>query len=111
NLYHTGEWTGDPANTGTFRVRPVAGIAGNSLQLLTANLTPPVFPWAPEWNKSIPEIPFVKNGFPRFSLQTGEIQMEESAGAGFGLFLFCLLVLFAGIFQKKKGYNLSMMVK
>jgi hypothetical protein len=94
NSHHSGDWTGDPINSPALRIRnPAIGLAGNFLQLASGNFVPPVFPWAAEWNRQLPEISFLKTDFPRLSLKAGEIQIEERAGLGFGLSVYLLAVL------------------
>jgi hypothetical protein len=109
NQIHAGSWTGNRDVNEMLRVQPLAGVIGNVLQLITGNLLPPLFPWASVWNRSLPEFTALHRGFPRFSLQAGEIQIEEIAGIGMGVTLFFLLsILFAKSSRKSLPLNLKL---
>jgi hypothetical protein len=100
NIHYTGDYTGDPLNRGHMKLtNPVAGLLGNSLQIATDNLTPPVLPHPVNW---VPLLPspigdFLHRDFPRLELLSGELQIEEEAGLGLGVVLFMALFIGGGI--------------
>ena len=100
NLKHTGDWTGDPTNSEKMKLSdPVAGLAGNSLQLLLGTVAPPVFPMAKTWNSASKRLmegePLrsIARHYPRFALSAGELATEEGAGLGPGILVLCLVML------------------
>jgi hypothetical protein len=94
NAHFSGDWTGlklegdQPHGDSAFRT-------GANLALVTVqNLTPPVFPLAGAWNRSVQDIlPASLNlrlhrtmtEAAAAEFQTQEMQIEESAGLGFGV--------------------------
>ena len=100
NLSHTGDWTGDPSNSEKMKLsNPLAGLAGNFMQLSLDAVIPPVFPTAKSWNAASERL-FGKKSFrslrdqyPRIGLSVGELATEEGAGLGLGLFILCCIGL------------------
>ena len=110
NLSHTGDWTGDPSNSEKMKLsKPLAGLAGNSLQLSVGALVPPVFPLAKAWNTAserlFGEEPFrsLRDQYPRIGLSVGELATEEGAGLGLGLFILCCIGLVFSIRYRFHG--------
>ncbi len=110
NIRFTGDYTGDPNNSGKMKVEhPVSGIIGNGLQLAAFNLAPPIWPKSSNWYPLLPAD--IKNllqqDFPRCDLAPGEMQIEEVAGIGLGLTAFAGLILGMGltnrIILRRKG--------
>jgi hypothetical protein len=102
NWRHTGDITGSPGDPGRLKVHnPVAGVGGNTLEMLSTNLQPPVVPWAGKWNSTAERhIPaavarMLDRDFPRFSLHVGELPQEESAGIGLGISVMAAVSLIA----------------
>lgn len=100
NVRHTGDWTGDPSNSERMKIsNPVAGLAGNSLQMIVGSLVPPVFPLAKAWSASAERLfgkePLrsLRNQYPRLGLSAGELATEEGAGIGLGLLILCCVGL------------------
>jgi hypothetical protein len=100
NLHFTGDYAGDPNNEGKLKVsNPVIGVLGNSLQLATGNLTPPLLPRSIDWVPLLPSRLTINilHDFPRFGLDWGELQIEEEAGLGLGIVLFATVFMVVGI--------------
>jgi hypothetical protein len=99
NWRHTGDWTGAKAERLSFATgAPWARLAGNLGLVAVENLMPPIAPQAGWWNAHVAAqaIPAslqenFRAAFPQPSsiLEIGELQVEESAGLGFGV---CLLL-------------------
>jgi hypothetical protein len=97
NLRHCGDWTGmkaeQVANLGGHA--PVFRVVVNSALITLHNFTPTIFPLANEWNEAMERVipralaTTLKERFEPAGagFQVGEMQMEESAGLGFGLSL------------------------
>jgi len=101
NIHNTGSWTGDPANSDKLQIsNPVAGITGNVIQVGIASVWPPVNPLAGRWNEIWPQISpenfqnWLRGQYPRWRLDTREIQGEEDAGLGLGFFATLLCTFF-----------------
>jgi hypothetical protein len=91
-----GDWTGTSLEDTRFVKSPWVGLAGNGLQVLAQNFSPPVFPGAGAWDQALVEhlpkallIPLRQNFESSFRLGLGELPTEGS-GLGLGLSL-CLL--------------------
>ena len=100
NWLHTGDIAGDPQNHGLLKVaQPLFGIAGNGLQFLKDNLAPPLLPHALDLGACLPAglRHALQHGFPRLDLHWGEMQIEESAGAGLGWAIFLAVTLIEAI--------------
>jgi len=100
NIHFTGDYAGDPTNSGKMKVsNPVSGVLGNSLQLATDNLAPPLLPRSIDWEPLLPSHlkAYVLRDFPRLDLHMGELQIEEGAGLGLGIVLFVSLFIVGGI--------------
>jgi len=100
NIHFTGDYAGDPLNAKRMKLsNPVIGVLGNSLQLAKENLAPPVLPETVDWTaKAPPElVAYLRRGFPRLDLHTGELQIEEGAGVGLGIVLCVILFMAVGI--------------
>jgi hypothetical protein len=103
NIHFTGDYAGDPHNSGKMKVsNPVIGVLGNSLQMATANLAPPLLPRPIDWEPLLPSYlkASLRRDFPRLGLQMGELQIEEEAGLGLGIVLFVSLFFIGGIGAK-----------
>ena len=104
NLRHCGQWAG--SNTGERHLeieKPLYGLVGNALQLITRNAMPPVMPLAKAWNektsrwKELPAFQTLAEEFPRLSFSWNELEQEESAGLGFGLFVLTIATAVAAL--------------
>ena len=98
NIKYCGDWSGESTEKAVFNGNPIVCLAGNSLLLPVQNLVPPIFPIANTWNQierkfmprrwnEVLEKNFEPGGA-HFSV--GEMQVEESAGLGFGVTLLLL---------------------
>ena len=100
NIHFTGDYTGDPTNSGQMKLtNPFIGVLGNGLQMLNDNLAPPIQPRGVDWKHLLPSalaVPLARD-FPRLTLRSGELQIEEDAGVGLAIILFTGLFLFEGI--------------
>jgi hypothetical protein len=104
NIWHVGDWSGDPQNLEKFKLtKPVAGIIGNTMLLGMGAATPPVIPGAKTLTASLTEVlqreplATLHRNYPRLELGIGEIPTEEGAGIGLGLGILILVSLFAWV--------------
>ncbi len=109
NTVHTGGWNGDPHNLEKLQLdNPVAGLAGNSIQLFIGSFSPPVIPMAKILSLKLAELATcepllsIKQNFPRLGLTIGELPIEEMAGVGLGVTLVFCASLLAGIFERQR---------
>jgi hypothetical protein len=103
NIHFTGDYAGDPDNSGEMKVgNPVSGVLGNSIELAKDNLAPPLWPQAIDWEPMLPSRlkANLLRDFPRLDLRSGELQIEEEAGLGLGIFLFASLFIVGGIWAR-----------
>jgi hypothetical protein len=110
NIHYTGDYAGDPHNQGRMKIsHPVSGVMGNTLQALKDNLAPPVFPHSLDWSPLVPGSwrATLSQDFPRMDLTTGELQIEENAGLGFGVVSFLALFAIAGVFIRVRNRALA----
>jgi hypothetical protein len=103
NIQRLGDWSGAKTEAPLFNeLTPDVALAGNALNLAAQNFVPPVFPMASSWNenayKHLPD--GLRERMAR-SFEPGgahlkllEMQLEVSAGLGFGV---CLLLLITWI--------------
>ena len=119
NIQHTGDWSGDPTNSGKMKLSdPISGLVGNSLQLAVGCVAPPVFPISGSWNQltrqivESPGLTRIHKGFPRLSLSLVELPSEEGAGLGFGLSVLLAVSAVGGILLRPRGIQspLAMLV-
>jgi hypothetical protein len=110
NHRHAGHWTGDAGNASGARLtNAVAGVLGNSLQLVAHSATPPVLPGARKiQEKAYEHLPpvwlkFLKREFPRFGLSLGELAQEEMSGLGLGVSTAMALAAVAGCLGLIRG--------
>jgi hypothetical protein len=99
NIRFTGDYSGDPDNRTLIKIsNPLVGVVCNSLQIAKDNLEPPILPGSVDWKFMLPSglRPEFRHYFPRLSLQWGELQIEEGAGAGLGVVLFAGAFIVAG---------------
>lgn len=98
--YYHGDWAGLNAEGGKKKGDLVLRTASNSTLLLVQNLTPPVFPAAGAWNRAVQQIipPDLNSRLHQVvqehaaaEFRTEEMQIEESAGLGFGMTVLLLL--------------------
>jgi hypothetical protein len=106
NYRHCGDWTGTSLEDARFVKSPWVGLAGNGLQVMAQNFSPPVFPGAGAWDQSLVEhlpkallIPLRQNFESSFRLGLAELPTEGS-GLGLGL---CLCLLFAALAGRSRG--------
>jgi hypothetical protein len=115
NLRHSGDWSGLRAESVNFNAgSPAVCLANNSVLLVIQNFVPPVFPLAKQWEGAAARL--IPESFGR-KIQTafepsgahwrlGEMQVEESAGLGFGISLLLLLSFVAAqIHRSGNGLN------
>ena len=102
--YYHGDWAGLSAEGDKKSGDIILRTAANAALLTVQNLTPPVFPAAGAWNRAVQEnIPadlsrrlhrnVAESGAAEF--RTEELQIEESAGLGFGVTVLLILSVFA----------------
>ncbi len=90
NHKHEGDWTGDPQNSYGMKLEdPVRGLVGNAVLVTVGGFQPPLFPASARLNQWLAgqtgDWSWIKEGFPRFRVEFGEIPMEEAAGLGLGI--------------------------
>jgi hypothetical protein len=111
---HTGVWTGNPNNRhGAEAGHPVAGIVGNSLEILGGMVQPPLLPESKTINTSLQKLfeddawyRWALDQYPRFVIAVGqELPMEEYSGIGLGVTTLLLLTLLSRIFVKSIRNN------
>lgn len=108
NQRNMGDWTGLSAEGyGLTRGEPVVRVVNNSVLLTIQNIVPPVFPMANQWNawaeKNIPA-GFAKKIVADFEgaggrWVLGELQIEETAGMGFGISVLLVISIVLGCFR------------
>jgi len=106
NVKYCGDWTGAAAEHSEYlRGKPFLRLANNAVLLTIQNLVPPVFPFANAWNQNVQRwMPVawrteLEKSFEPFGAHWGlsEMEIEESAGLGFGVTFLVLLSLGGGI--------------
>lgn len=111
NLRFSGDWTGLRAEQVDKLGRAsVLNFANNVVLLSLQNLAPPVFPLAGWWNEAVPRfmpaglrarlVEAFEPGGARWLL--GELQVEESAGLGFGVSALAVATAAAGL--RRRGW-------
>lgn len=107
NLKYSGDWSGIAAErVQALEHGSLLKAANNSVLLSVQNLAPPIFPMASQWSRAVPrhmpaglrtrlEKAFEPGGA---HWLLGEMQIEETAGLGFGVTLLLLLGLGFGLF-------------
>ncbi len=110
NTHYSGGWTGDPRNVQRLELNdPLAGVLGNTLQVIPQTILPPVLinsrKVEASFHNAIPDIikEKLKGGFPRFKIDFGELPREESAGLGLGVFSLCVISLLARFGGRKRN--------
>ena len=101
NQIYCGDWTGLSVEGGVrIAPKPIVAVAGNTIQLLAQNLTPPILPGAAQLETKlramIPEplrSRLIESFEGRFAMDLGELQIEESAGLGFSVSVLTLIAL------------------
>jgi hypothetical protein len=119
NQLNAGQWTGDMNDsTGLQISNPVAGVLGNTLQLGVNTLVPPIFPPAERWNSTVAPtliemapIAWIRTQFPRLSLATRELAVEESAGLGVGIAILWMILLFAAAARSDGNLGISLQAR
>lgn len=112
NAKQVGDWTGLSAEgLQLTRGEPVIRVANNTVLLTIQNFVPPIFPMANAWNRFAEGI--IPSGFAekiradferagaRWHL--GEMQVEETAGLGFGISLLLAVSWIACWFVRRRG--------
>jgi hypothetical protein len=106
NVKYCGDWTGAAAEHSEYlRGKPLLRLGNNAVLLTIQNLVPPVFPFANTWNRNAQRwMPVawrteLEKSFEPFGAHWGlsELEIEESAGLGFGVTFLVLLSFGAGI--------------
>jgi hypothetical protein len=106
NVKYCGDWTGAAAERCEYLLgKPFLHLANNAVLLTIQNLVPPVFPFANAWNQNVQRwMPAawrteLEKSFEPYAAHWGlsELEIEESAGLGFGVTSLMLLSLGAGI--------------
>jgi hypothetical protein len=86
NIHFAGTYTGDPANKRHLQAgSPAIGFIGNAAEIVTGNLSPPVWPREIHWPFQQALTRRLHADFPRFDLNTVPFQIEENCGVGLGV--------------------------
>jgi hypothetical protein len=104
NAHFCGDWTGWKSEGTPQRNDPLLRTPANVLLITVQNLTPPVFPPANAWNRAVEKM--VPAGLSRrlheavvepeaAEFHTEQLQVEESAGMGFGVTALFLISIAA----------------
>ena len=99
NWRYTGDFFGDPTNSGHLKVNgPIGGIVGNLLQIGSQNMAPPLWYKEVSWNGDVPRYlqPILKQSFPRLDMTIREFPGEEGAAIGMGCTAAAALFLAMG---------------
>ena len=106
NTLHSGDWSGDPRNLEKMKLtNPVAGLAGNAMEIAIGAVAPPLLPSAKSLSARIMGcrdtgvMRLLFRDYPRLNLEVGEIPNEEAAGLGLGITLLILFSLGAILLQ------------
>ncbi|MGO8837762.1 MAG: hypothetical protein ACLQAH_14450 [Limisphaerales bacterium] len=100
NAHFCGDWTGWNAESQGVKNAPMLRMVSYPALLTVQNLTPPIFPLAGAWNQEVLRlIPAALNSRLHAAVvepqaaefRAEEMQMEESAGLGFGVTLLLLI--------------------
>jgi len=111
NYKYCGDWTGAAAEKPMMGHNLPLRVAQNVVLLGLENLAPPIFPLAPVWNHKVPALipPGLKHELSlnfdagEANYQLPEMQMEESAGLGFGVTVMLLVSVAAGFCWRKSS--------
>jgi len=97
NTHYCGDWSGAKLEGPVMVMKsPLAGLCGNSFQILMANVVPPIFPLAGWWNTHAPSlmpdflVAMADKYFDKQFFTVGELPTEDWAGVGFGI---CVLLM------------------
>lgn len=108
NTKNSGVWTGDPNNATKLRIdHPLYGLAGNVLEIVSANLAPPVWPFPSIVNaqfERFQESPIgqtLREHYPRFGMRWYELAAEDGAGIGLGVVILTGVSLAASAANRK----------
>ena len=106
NRAYTGDFFGDPTNSGRMKVEePIGGIVGNVLEIGWQNVAPPLWYKEISLNEDVPTFlwPMLARSFPRFDLNSREFPGEEGAGIGLGCTAAAALFLALGLWARGAG--------
>lgn len=115
-IIHTGHWSGNPGNRyGAEAGHPVAGIVGNSLQIIFGVIQPPVFPAANKLEAKLRSSLENDRWYEWLSHQCtgssialgGELPMEELSGLGAALGLMILVSIIIKFSKRRYGLPIS----
>jgi hypothetical protein len=114
NAVHCGDWTGAAAEGAKFGTAPTwLLLLANSMMVTLANISPPICPFASAWNHFADAATPASLGA-MWNQQFGpdvahlfELQVEEAAGAGFGITILMGLSLLAVAFEWRRRVKRS----
>ncbi len=112
NAHYCGDWTGWKAEGTPQRNAPFLRMPANVVLITVQNLTPPVFPLANAWDRRVQKI--VPPGLSRrlheavveveaAEFRAEEMQIEESAGLGFGVTVLFLVSVVAAATRRSRS--------
>ena len=111
NAVYCGDWTGWTAGTRQIGTGPAwLHLLANSINWTLNNLSPPVFPFAPTWNRiseAMTPAPLTALLEQHFEVNAAhwrllELQLEEETGMGFGLTILLGLSLVAVVIRRRR---------
>ena len=112
NIKHVGDWTGLAAEgLQLTRGEPAVRVANNTVLLTIQNFVPPIFPMAGAWNRTVDKIipaDFAKKINADFEpagahWQLGEMEIEETAGLGFGISVLLAVSVGASMLGRRRN--------
>ncbi len=111
NVHYSGDWSGAGLSGNNPRHVALLRTAVNTGLIAVDNFTPPVFPFANAWDREVTNLipgrvterlgeAMVEPAAANFPAQ--EMQMEESAGLGFGVSMLLLASVVAAVYVRKE---------
>jgi hypothetical protein len=109
NAHYSGDWTGWKAESDSVRNNPFSRALANGVLITVQNLAPPICPYANAWNRRVQQImPAGLSAYLRQNVtesqaaefQIEELQIEDSAGLGFGVTSLVLISLVFAAMQR-----------
>jgi hypothetical protein len=106
NIHYTGSYTGDPTNHRHLQVySPLAGIAGNTIEIASGNFSPPLWPHDIHWPLQGEITTAMRHDYPRFEFYTVPFAIEEVTGVGLGVTVFTVVGMLYGAANRQRRFG------